>query len=284
MKKNGRKEITQKTVLDRLTLLSKQADLDNPEQVKELIAKLQWKNSTKRTATLDYAGYCNYRQLKWTKPTYHPEEYIYFIPTETEIDQLIAASNPTLAALLQLLKETGARSGEATKITWTDIDLEHKTATINHPEKRSLPRILPISEKLKNMLQTLPKTDKPIFLHSTTLHGLRVTFEAMRKRTAKKLGNPRLLKIHFHTLRHWKGTMTYHDTHDAYLARQILGHKTAEMTDRYINIEKGMWMNDDGQWTCKVAQDQNEEIQLNEKGFQYVRTLTDGKPLYRKRK
>jgi hypothetical protein len=32
-------------------------------------------------------------------------------------------------------------------------------------------------------------------------------FNAQRKRSAKKLGNPRLLKIHFHTLRHWKATI-----------------------------------------------------------------------------
>jgi integrase len=41
------------------------------------------------------------------------------------------------------------RIGEAYKIQWKDIDLEHKTISVNHPEKGSLPRILPITDKLK---------------------------------------------------------------------------------------------------------------------------------------
>jgi integrase len=283
LKKNGRKETTQKTVFDRLTLIAKHCNIDEPEEVKIALTKLKWQDSTKHTACLDYRGYLRFIGKTWVQPKYTPQEKIYFIPTEQEIDQLIASSGK-IAPLLQMLKETGARIGELAQLEWTDVDLEHKTVSINHPEKRSLPRILPISEKLKNMLQAIPKATQSVFCSTTTQHGLRINFEATRERTAKKLANPRLLKIHFHTFRHYKGTMTYHDMHDSYDVRRILGHKTATMTDRYINIEKGMWMNDEGQWICKIAQDQNEEIQLNEKAFQYVRTLADGKPLYRKRK
>lgn len=291
LKKLGRKEITQQSVLERLTLMSKQCDIDEPEAVRELLARIKWQDSTKHTAVRQYNGYLAFIGKTWKAPKYIPEEKIYFIPTETEVDQLIANSGKTLAPLLQTLKETGARIGEIAKLQWSDIDYERKTISINHPEKRSLPRILPMSEKLKNMLQTLQKLPYPViydpnsvFCSHTTQHGLRVIFDHTRKRTAQKLGNPRIMKIHFHTFRHYKGTMMYHDAHDGTIVRHQLGHKTATMTDRYINIERGMWMNDDGQWTCKVAQDNNEEIQLNEKGFQYVRTLADGKPLYRKRK
>jgi len=40
----------------------------------------------------------------------------------------------------------------------------------------------------------------------------RKTFEALRKRTVKRLGKPRLNGIHLHTFRHWKGTTEYHKT------------------------------------------------------------------------
>jgi hypothetical protein len=43
---------------------------------------------------------------------------------------------------------------------------------------------------------------------------LRSNFDYMRKVTADKLNNPRLLKIHFHTARFWKGTMDYHQLKD----------------------------------------------------------------------
>lgn len=291
MKKLGRKEITQQTVFERLTLMSKQCDIDEPEEVRKLLTRIKWQDSTKHTAVRQYTGYLKFLGKTWNKPVYYPEEKIYFIPTEQEVDQLIASSGKTIAPLLQALKETGARIGEIAKLQWSDIDYERKTISINHPEKRSLPRILPMSEKLKNMLQTLQNTHydiiydpNSVFCSHTTQHGLRVTFEHTRKRTAKKLGNPRLLKIHFHTFRHYKGTMQFHDLHDSAIVRFTLGHKTATMTDRYMSLEKGLWANDDGQWTCKVAETQAEEMTLNEKGFQYVRTLADGKPLYRKRK
>ncbi|MCJ7767506.1 tyrosine-type recombinase/integrase, partial [Candidatus Bathyarchaeota archaeon] len=138
MKKNGRKEITCKTVLDRLTLLARQCNIDEPEQVKEALLTLKWQNSTKHTAVGDYTAYLRYIGKTWTKPKYIVQEKLYFIPTETEVDQLIAAAGKTIAPLLQLLKETGVRIGEAAAITWKDVDFERKTVTINHPEKGSL--------------------------------------------------------------------------------------------------------------------------------------------------
>jgi integrase len=61
-----------------------------------------------------------------------------------------------MAALLQFLKETGARIGEALRLKWTDLDFERRVVSIT-PEKGSKPRILPISEKLIGMINILPR-------------------------------------------------------------------------------------------------------------------------------
>jgi len=45
-----------------------------------------------------------------------------------------------------------------------------------------------------------------------------------------KLQNPRILKITFHTLRHWKDTMEYNRTKDILYVKQVLGHKRIENT------------------------------------------------------
>jgi hypothetical protein len=42
---------------------------------------------------------------------------------------------------------------------------------------------------------------------------------------AYQLQNPRLLREHFHTLRHWKATMEYHRTKDILHVMNVLGHK-----------------------------------------------------------
>ena len=81
-----------------------------------------------------------------------------FIPTETEIDQLIAGSRKRVATFLQLLQETGARCGEIWQLKWLDIDLESKVITIT-PEKNSNPRVTHLSNKAIEMLQNLPKND-----------------------------------------------------------------------------------------------------------------------------
>ncbi|MBS7612072.1 tyrosine-type recombinase/integrase [Candidatus Bathyarchaeota archaeon] len=79
-----------------------------------------------------------------------------FIPTEEELDQLIAGCSKKVSTLLQFLKETAAKVGEALKLKWTDLDFERRVVMIT-PEKCSKPRILSISPKLEGMLKNPPR-------------------------------------------------------------------------------------------------------------------------------
>ena len=287
----GRKEGTIAKNIERFLRLSTMVqDINDPEQVREALAKIQWANSTKGTAADAYTVYLRTIGKQWIKPHYIRQEKIYFIPTEQEIDALIASANYKLAALLQTLKETAARIGEAYAITWIDVDLEHRTVTINHPEKGSLPRILPISEKLKGMINALPRdTDKPFQWLSKKTHkpilqkGIKTLFEETRARAAKKLNNPRLLQIHFHTFRHWKATTDYYKKRDERIIRHILGHKTAAMTDRYIHIVETLYHDDSGEWISKAVKTKEEAMNLINEGFTKADEI-DGYHIYRKRK
>jgi integrase len=280
LKKDGKAESTIETAIDRLKRLSSLCNINEPEQVKATLASLQWKNNTKHNVANIYTGYLKYLGKTWTEPKYTQENGIPFIPTETEIDTLISAGTPKTATLLQLLKETGARIGEITKTKWVNIDSERKTIYIT-AEKGSNSRNLPISNKLIAMLNNLPKTSENIF--QTDKHGLRITFEALRKRTATKLNNPRLKNIHFHTFRHYKGTMEYHKTKDIIHVKTILGHKNIESTMTYINIEQSLYLNQTDEWTCKTASTLKEYTDLLEAGFTYVSDYENIKVL-RKRK
>jgi integrase len=281
-KKNGRAESTIETTIDRLKRLSSLCNINEPEQVKATLANLKWKNNTKHNVATIYTGYLKHIGKTWTQPRYTQENGIPFIPTEAEIDTLISAGTPKTATLLQLLKETGARIGEATKTEWVNIDSERRTIYIT-AEKGSNSRILPISNKLIAMLNNLPKINNQIF--QTDKHGLRITFEALRKRTATKLNNPRLKNIHFHTFRHYKGTMEYHKTKDIIHVKTVLGHKNIESTMVYINIEQALFLEQTDEWTSKVAQNATQACQLIDAGFEYVTgEYDDGGKLFRKRK
>ncbi|MEM2696055.1 MAG: tyrosine-type recombinase/integrase [Thermoproteota archaeon] len=119
-----------------------------------------------------------------------------------------------------MLKETGARASEAFALKWTDVDFEAKTVRITL-SKGGEPRLLRISHKLLEMLNSLPKTSERIFGHYKNLKQLRKTFERQRRRIAHKLNNLRLKQIHFHTIRHWKATMERDILH----VMKVLGYK-----------------------------------------------------------
>jgi integrase len=281
LQKDGKAEETVQTALLRLKRIASLTNINDPEQVKATLATLKWKNSSKRQVAVIYTGYLKYIGKTWNAPKYMKENPIAFIPTEQEIDSLISAGRTRTSAFLQLLKETGARMGEAMQLKWIDIDEQRRTIHIT-AEKGSNDRILPISNRLIGMLNQLPKKNDKVFI--TRKHSLRVTFEKLRERTATKLNNPRLNAIHLHTFRHWKGTMEYHKTKDIIHVKTILGHKKIETTMIYINLENAIFSNDDNEYTCKATKDTTEATKLIEIGFQYVTTTPDNLMLFRKRK
>ena len=104
------------------------------------------------------AAYC----LKCAMPNYKPSRKLPYLPPESHMDQLIAACSPEMAALLQALKETAARPVEALRILWDEIDFLQRKMPINHPAKGCNPRVLDMSDKLFQMLMSLPKNRQKV--------------------------------------------------------------------------------------------------------------------------
>jgi integrase len=183
------------------------------------------------------------------------------------------------AVFLQTLKETASRTGELQKLKWIDVDLERKTMKIT-PEKGSNARILPISEKLIAMLKNIPNKTEYVF----PCKKPRKTYESVRKRTALKLNNPRLLQINLHTFRHWKATTEYHNTKDIIHVAKLLGHKNIKNTMIYINLDSALWLQSSDQWTSLVTHSIEEETKAVDAGFELVRSINETTALYKKRK
>jgi integrase len=278
LKKQGYAE---STIFDRVKIikfLAKNANLDDPESIKELIAKRDsWGLGRKEIVVECYSNYLICVGGTWNPPRYKAVEKLPFIPTESEIDYLIACLGNKTGTFAQLLKETGARRGEAWQLEWTDIDAENRTVRIT-PEKHSNPRLLKISQILLERLQDLPKNNIYVF-GGTNLETTARLFERSRKIAANKSKNPRLLKITFHTLRHWKATMEYHKTKDILHVMKTLGHKNIKNTLRYTQlVDFG-----DQDYVVKVAWTLEEAVKLLEAGFQYVCDYEKGK-IFRKPK
>jgi hypothetical protein len=90
LKLKGLQESTIKPMKRRLRTLAKQCDINNPYEVLEFLANAKWKNTSKNLVARYYEHYLKTIGKKWDKPKYATEERYPYIPTETEIDQLIA--------------------------------------------------------------------------------------------------------------------------------------------------------------------------------------------------
>ncbi len=258
-------------------LLVRNADLWNPESVKKALAEEElkkqqgekaWGQNRKRNVIAAYTLFLNFHDQTWKKPKCKVDEKKPFIPTEEELDALIAGSRARPAAFMQLLKETAFRSGEASRLEWIDIDKERQIITLNKPEKNSNARMVKVSQKLIEMLLNLPKKSTRIF--NCSPRGMKTTLGKTRKRLAYQLANPRLLQIHYHTFRHWKATMLYHETKDPHYVQHFLGHKSLRSTEIYINIEHDIFQTGgpDSKWHIKVSEDREEISQLLADGWE----------------
>jgi len=284
MQKQGYSESTIRLHRTALKILAERgADLLNVESVKEVIAKQKWSENRKRNVINAYNSFLKYCGLSWDKPSCKARtQKIPFIPTEAELDALISGTGKKLSTFLLLLKETAMRCGEAKRLQWIDVDFEKNIIRLNDPEKGSNPRMWKVSQKLTAMLNALPRESQRIF-GDGPINSMKTTFLKARKRLAAKLQNPRLLSISFHTFRHWKATMLYHQTKDPYYVKQFLGHKELRNTEIYINIERTLFEPGSDEFTVKVTDKAEEVKALLEVGFDYV-CEKDGLIFLRKRK
>jgi len=280
MKKRGLSDVT---ISNRTTWLNELlrfgADLKNPDSVETVLATEEIKLPTKDNIVKTYAAFTKAFNIPWEKikVSYTPKEP--FDPLEEEIDLLIGACGYITSTFLQTLKDTGARVGELRQLEWTDINNKNGTIAINHPEKGSRTRTLKVTDKTIGMLKNLPKKYGD-HVFSPKCISVRRGFTQTRKRMAERMQNPRLLKIHFHTLRHWRASREYEKTGDIYAVKDLLGHKSIVNTDRY---QHGTYANNE--YLSKRPKTAQEEDDLITAGFEYVRfDEKEQVPIYRRRK
>jgi len=263
-------------------LISLGADLWNPESIKETLAKqTDWKDGYKLQMVYSYENFLAMEGLTWQRPRYKQKSRLPFIPTEQEIDQLIAGVGKKLGTFLQGLKDTGVDPGELMKLRWIDINIETRKVSIT-PVKGHDPRVLKVSREFLRRLETIPRKSEYIF---TNQDSMTCNFWATRRRLACKLNNPRLKAITFTTLRHWKGTMEYHRTRSLMHVKAFLGHKNIQNTILYVHLEALLFDEGNDEFHVTVAKNVKEASNLVKVGFQYVTgEYDDGGKIFRKRK
>jgi integrase len=277
---DGRKPCTIRNYRKSFKLLLKNgADLFDAESTKAALAKSTVKSSTKQLIVYVLYVWFDFNAINWRAPKYCSDSEIPYIPTEAELDQLIAGLGKKTAVYCAILKDTGARPGEVSRLSWVDIDFGQRRVRIK-AEKNSNSRVLPLSAKTIDMLCQLPRTKERIFGNAD---DMRSCYSIQRRNLAKKIANPNIALICFKTFRHWKGTTEQHKTKDPWHVKLILGHKKISSTEKYIHLEQMMYLENSDQFTVKVADTLEEAVKLMEVGFEFHATV-EGHQLFRKRK
>ena len=282
MKNNGRSNCTIKFVDKALTHLSKHADLNKPEQVKQFIANKQTSNSYKRNLSYAYDKYCQHYKIEWTHPLYKQEPKAIRIPTTAQLEMLIVNSREIMSIKLTISKETGLRPIELCNLKVKDIDIEQKTI---YPTtaKHGAPRRLKISNSLQQMLKNHIDTRKlnlkdKLFKGDSDNYGKH--YRLHRNKLAERLHKPELRTIRLYDFRHYFATTLYARTRDILLVKQQMGHRKIETTLIYTQL---LNINEEEEYTCKATNNKEEAMQLIENGFEKMDEI-DGYKLYRKRK
>lgn len=136
-------------------------------------------------------------------------------------------SNPAGPAAIRLLLFTGMRVGELLSLRWQDVDLKSGVARLNDAKAGGRDVQLPTPAlTVLAKLKPGPPASSVLALPYGALHSLWVR----TRRTAK------IDDVRIHDLRHTTGTYAGSAGFNAFLVKQLLGHKTLSMTDRYVQL------------------------------------------------
>ncbi len=125
MKKNGYEETTIMATDQRLKLLARNVNLDDPEEVKDFIAKQSWSPYFKNAVSYAYDKYVKANGLSWNITIYRTHHRLPKIPTTEQVNMIIAETRCLRNALaFSIIRDTGIRPIELHKLTLKHIDLE----------------------------------------------------------------------------------------------------------------------------------------------------------------
>ena len=287
-KRKGRTQGTLETNGRVLNNVSEHANLLNPTSVLDFLASAKhsrtgqpFKNSTKVAWVEVIKGFYEFYKIHWEPPHYQIEDSLPFIPNPGQVRAIIEAASkrPAHMTFFQFLEETAMRKGEALRLAWEDFHFDKRTVIVSHPEKGSLSRELRISEELCTMVKSCFTRDFEEPFPSAISTSL--FLQRIRRILAKAHNDPSYRKIHLHTFRHYRASLTYHQTRDILVVKEMLGHKSLNSTMKYVRLLK--WPESDT-WIFREAKTKETEKELVEAGFDFIRVREDGMPLYRKRK
>ena len=146
------------------------------------------------------------------------------------LDQIVERF-PVSVGAIKVAAITGLRIGEVIGIEWEHIDFESGRLTM--PETKTGRRVHHLPVAAREMLRRMPRIDGIPFVFTTTGCAA-VTYRTVQQHfmTAVKLAG--LANVRLHDLRRTVMTRAAAAGVGVHVLRDLLGHKTTAMADRYV--------------------------------------------------
>jgi integrase len=213
MQNNGAALNTVKEIGYRLRQLARNANMLEPEDIKNYISTAKTKktkqliaNETKnRMPMLMTISEANL--VQWEKPYYRVEEKAPLIPTRDNVNAIINNASKRFIPIFALLAEIGCSPSELSNITQNDIDKEQGIIRIRGTKGHASG-----SYKLKQQTAIMLRVylaENPDEHPFPPSHAIRQVWIDTRHRTAQKLNKPELEQIACRNLRNYSGAQLY---------------------------------------------------------------------------
>ena len=155
--------------------------------------------------------------------------------TPEEVDKILNSCPNDMWRLIVLLgADAGLRRGEIIELRWQDVDFQNNQLYIA-PNKTENYRFVPMTEELRNTLETVKKDAINEFVINAGKYGTRVSKDYLTnfyRPIAKAAGVPSFL----HKLRHTFASHLVQNGVDLYVVSKLLGHSSIQMTEIYAHL------------------------------------------------
>ncbi len=112
---------------NKLGVLSRIADLNCPESVREAIAGKNCSVAYQEALIFAYRHYVRFNGLVWNPPCYKRQRGLPYIASPEQISKIIARASKKYAVVFSVLRDTGLRPIELYDLTLQSIDLDKGT-------------------------------------------------------------------------------------------------------------------------------------------------------------
>ena len=136
--------------------------------------------------------------------------------------------NPIVVAVIQVAALTGLRISEVLAMRWQDVDLETGKATL--PTTKTGRRIQLLSAPAVDVLSKLPRRYAWVF----STMGSPIGYKRARAAFSRIVKRADIADVRLHDLRRTVMTSAAMSGIGSHVLRDLLGHRTTAMADRYI--------------------------------------------------